>query len=211
MLTFGGIAPGVFGLYLLTEAGLSLSPGPAVLFVAGRGMAQGVAGAWPAALGIVLANSIYFLLSAAGIGAALAAAPQLFAVLRWLGAAYLLWLAWGAVSARAGALSLDASLGSRPAGATMRAALLLQLSNPKSLLFFTAVLPQFVSMQMPILPQMLWLALGSVLPEFFILLGYAWLASLTRHFFARQGMVRWLERACAVLLSACAALVLAAP
>ena len=57
-MTFGGIAPGTFGLYLVTEAALSVSPGPAVLFVASRGLAHGLRGGWPAALGVVLANGL---------------------------------------------------------------------------------------------------------------------------------------------------------
>jgi threonine/homoserine/homoserine lactone efflux protein len=84
---FGGIAPGMFGLYVLTEGVLSLTPGPAVLFVAGRGLNDGAAAAFPAALGIVLANGVCFGLSALGVGAAIAALPTLFLLLKWLGAA----------------------------------------------------------------------------------------------------------------------------
>lgn len=203
---FGGIAPGMFGLYVLTEGVLSLTPGPAVLFVAGRGLGHGTAAAFPAALGIVLANGVYFGLSALGVGAAIAALPALFLLLKWLGAAYLLWLAsLAAFGARRAALA--------PAPdtrrATLRAAMLLQFSNPKSLLFFLAVLPQFVVPGAPIGAQMAWLAAGSMVPELLILLAYARAAAAARGLFASERRVRWVERASGVLLAACAALVLA--
>jgi homoserine/homoserine lactone efflux protein len=203
---FGGIAPGMFGLYVLTEGVLSLTPGPAVLFVAGRGLNDGAAAAFPAALGIVLANGVYFGLSALGVGAAIAALPTLFLLLKWLGAAYLLRLAWGAAF---GARREVLAAAPDARGATLRAAMLLQFSNPKSLLFFVAVLPQFVVPAAPIGAQMAWLAAGSMVPELLILLAYARAAAAARGLLASEGRVRWVERAGGVLLAACAALVLA--
>jgi len=207
--SFGGIAPQAFGLYLLTEAAMSVSPGPAVLFVASRGLAHGVRGAWPAALGVVLANGFYFIVTGLGVGAALLAVPRLFLLLKWAGAAYLLWLAWGAFTARPGALSLSANVPRVPALRTFREVVLLQLANPKALLMFTAIIPQFVATGQPVAPQMAWLAAGSMIPEFFILLGYATLAAATRHLLGSPEELRWVERACALLLAGCAALVLA--
>lgn len=206
-LGFGGIAPGMFGLYVLTEGVLSLTPGPAVLFVAGRSLHHGTAAASPAALGIVLANGVYFGLSALGVGAAIAALPRLFLLLKWLGAAYLLWLAWGAFGE--GREALAPAPDPRARGETLRAAVLLQFSNPKSLLFFVAVLPQFVVPGAPIGAQMAWLAAGSMVPELLILLAYARAASAARRLLASERRARWVERASGVLLATCAALVLA--
>jgi homoserine/homoserine lactone efflux protein len=208
-LTFGGIAPGTFGLYLMTEAALSVSPGPAVLFTASRGLAHGLRGGWPAALGVVLANGCYFILSGLGVGAALVALPRLFLVLKRAGACYLLWLAFGAFTARPGALTLDPTVPRVPAWRTLRQVMALQWTNPKALLFFSAVVPQFVAPGHPVGPQMAWLAAGSMIPEFFILLGYVALASASRQLLGSPTELRWVERACGVLLAGCAALVLA--
>ena len=207
--TFGGIAPGTFGLYLATEAALSVSPGPAVLFTASRGLAHGLRGGWPAALGVVLANGLCYILSGLGVGAALAALPRLFLALKWAGAAYLLWLAWGAFAARPGALALDPSVPRVPAWRTLREVMGVQLTNPKALLFFAAVLPQFVAPGQPVGPQMAWLAAGSMVPEFLILLGYVALASAARGLLGSPAELRWVERGCGLLLAGCAALVVA--
>jgi threonine/homoserine/homoserine lactone efflux protein len=207
--SFGGIAPQAYGLYLLTEAALSVSPGPAVLFVASRGLAHGLRGAWPAALGVVLANGLYFILSGLGVGAALVALPRLFLALKWVGALYLLWLAFGAFTARPGALSLNPDVPRVSHWRTLRAVMAVQLSNPKALLFFTAVVPQFVAPGHPIGPQMAWLAAGSMIPEFCILAGYAMLASASRQLLGSPTELRWVERACGLLLAGCATLVLA--
>lgn len=208
-MTFGGIAPQTFGLYLVTEAALSVSPGPAVLFVASRGLAHGVRGASPGALGVVSANGLYFILSGLGVGAALVAMPRLFLALKWAGAAYLLWLAHGAFTARPGALSLSPDVPAVPASRTFRDVVILQLANPKAILMFAAVIPQFVAPGFPVAPQMAWLAAGSMVPEFFILLGYATLASAARHLLGSPQELRWVERTCGLLLAGCAALVLA--
>ena len=91
-------------------------------------------------------------------------------------------------------------------------ALSLQLANPKALLFFLALLPQFIDPNQPVVPQMLILAGTSMLPEFCILLGYGWLAHRALHASAKfgmsTGMNRWLAWIEGAGLLACATLVL---
>jgi len=91
-------------------------------------------------------------------------------------------------------------------------ALTLQLANPKALLFFLALLPQFIDPAIPVVPQMLILAVTSMLPEFCILTGYGWLAYRAVHASARFGvtgnMNRLLARIEGVGLLGCATLVL---
>ena len=91
-------------------------------------------------------------------------------------------------------------------------ALTLQLANPKALLFFLALLPQFIDPAVPVVPQMLILAATSMLPEFCILTGYGWLAHRAVHASARFGvtsdMNRLLARIEGVGLLGCATLVL---
>src|SRR5688572_16219265 len=79
-------------LFLATDVALSLTPGPAVLFVVGSGLRRGLRAAVGANLGVLSANLVYFLVSAFGLGVLLATAAPVFVALKWLGAGYLLWL-----------------------------------------------------------------------------------------------------------------------
>ena len=88
------------------------------------------------------------------------------------------------------------------------AGLTLQLANPKTLIFFVAILPQFVDARLPIGAQMVWLAAGSIIPEFFILAGYGWLASRARSIATDERYARWTDRIAGVLVLGAAALVI---
>lgn len=207
-------------LFLLMEIALSLSPGPAVFYVVSNGI-RGFARALPATLGILSANAVYFVLSATSLGALIAASTRFFTVAKWVGAAYLIYL--GIASLRAAAsthsVALDRSAatdGGRADRSDRRriftGALTLQLSNPKALLFFLALLPQFIDTQRAVAPQMAILAATSMLPEFCILLGYGWLAQraarASAHFGVTSGMNRWLAWIEGFGLIGCATLVL---
>lgn len=165
--------------FLITATALSLVPGPAVLYVAGQGMRHGRMPGIAAALGVLSGNAIWFAASAFGLATLVALAAPVFVAIKWLGAAYLTWLglcAWrdavrGSDSPRIVARPL-------PAGDRIwRQGVLLQLANPKAVLFFTALLPQFVDAKHAIAPQVLLLAVTSIVSEFFVLAAYASLAA----------------------------------
>lgn len=140
------------------------SPGPDLLClarIATRSRARGLA----AAVGIVAGIVVWLVLTLAGLGALLAAAPWLLAVLQIAGGAYLLWLGFSAL--RAGVRQLrspsldDAHLtapppatDSSPAGAFLQG-LLTNLSNPKAVIFFGAVFTRFITPGMGFAPQLL--------------------------------------------------------
>src|ERR1700733_6965390 len=156
-------------LFLIMEAALSLSPGPAVFYVVSQGV-RAFPRAVPATLGILTANAVYFALSATSLGALIAASARFFTIAKWAGAAYLINL--GIRARRSAGWSPAVNLGetqtSEP-GDRRRVylgALTLQLANPKALLFFLALLPQFIDPSRPVAPQMLILAATSMLPEF---------------------------------------------
>jgi homoserine/homoserine lactone efflux protein len=208
-------------LFFAMETALSLSPGPAVFYVVSQGV-RGMPRTLPATLGILSANALYFGLSATSLGALIATSARFFTMAKWLGAAYLIYL--GVAALRSAATSHDVPLsGTTPAvdsvvvyGAERKkiylGALTLQLSNPKALLFFLALLPQFIDGRGSIASQMILLAATSMLPEFCILLTYGWLAHRAAQASARFGvtgnMNRWLAWIEGAGLLGCATLVL---
>jgi homoserine/homoserine lactone efflux protein len=203
-------------LFFVMETALSLSPGPAVFYVVSQGMRGGLGRALPAAAGIISANAVYFTLSATSLGAIIAASARFFTIAKWVGAAYLIYLGIKALrsagSSHAVILGDAAMADHRDRRRVYVGALTLQLANPKALLFFLALLPQFVDTASAVVPQMLILAATSMLPEFCILLGYGWLAHRAVHASAKfgvtSGMNRWLARIEGIGLLGCATLVL---
>jgi homoserine/homoserine lactone efflux protein len=203
-------------LFLAMETALSLSPGPAVFYVVSQGVRGALRRTLPAAAGILTANGFYFALSATSLGAIIAESARFFTVAKWIGAAYLIYL--GIKALRSAGSMQSVALGVAGAGyegglrGVYLGALTLQLANPKALLFFLALLPQFIDPSVSVVPQMLILAATSMLPELCILTAYGWLAHRAVHASARFGvtgnMNRWLARIEGAGLLGCATLVL---
>jgi len=202
-------------LFLTMESALSLSPGPAVFYVVSQSARGGVRRSLAATAGILSANGIYFVLSATSLGAIIAASARFFALAKWVGAAYLIYLGFRALRSAAVSQSVALQPGTAVEQNPRRiyvGGLTLQLANPKALLFFLALLPQFIDLKSAVVPQMLILTASSMIPEFFILIGYGWLASRAVRVSARFGvtgrMNRWLAWIEAAGLLGCATLVL---
>jgi homoserine/homoserine lactone efflux protein len=179
-------------LFVLVEALLCLTPGPAVLFVASTALGRGARHALNGAAGIVIANTLYFVLSALGVAAVILASATLFAALKWLGAAYLFWLGartlHGATRAaarseaadlRGAAQAPDASEPFVAAGPILRG-FAVQAANPKALAFFVALVPQFIDPLAPIAIQIFILCVTSAGIEFGVLSLYTWLTTRAR-------------------------------
>ncbi len=198
-----------YWLYVATEAALSLSPGPAVMLVIACALAHGARRSLWASLGILSANAIYFALSATGLGALLVTSRAFFSLVKWCGAAYLVYLGLSALLGRPSSITVSrASSRDTSAVSIYLSGLTLQLANPKTLVFFVAILPQFVDPRLPVGAQMLWLAAGSVIPEFFILAGYGFAASRAAGLAADPRYARLTDRIAGALVLAAAAMVL---
>jgi homoserine/homoserine lactone efflux protein len=167
----------VWLLFVVTEAVLCLTPGPAVLFVVSCGLARGGRAALWGNAGILSGNTFYFVLSALGLGATLLASHEVFTIIKYLGAAYLVWL--GIRTIRGSGLALRPDAHAEPTVQRWRMlarGFALQASNPKALMFFVALLPQFIDTHRAIGPQIVILAVTSALIEFLILAGYGYFA-----------------------------------
>ncbi len=119
---------------------LNFTPGADMMFCFGQGLRSGARPALTASAGVSVGLMVQVLLAGLGLGAVAAAQPWLFDVIRWMGVAYLLYLAWGAV--RNGAISGDAP--ARPSRFAFRDGMVVNLTNPKVILFVLAFIPQFV-------------------------------------------------------------------
>lgn len=194
-------------LFTITETVLCLTPGPAVLLVVSIGISRGLFPSVSANLGILVANALYFLLSALGLAAVLLASYEVFFLIKWIGAGYLLYLGICAFRSKTPALAGGGTEDghARPAIRTFTHGFVLQAANPKSLLFFGALLPQFVDPGQPMGTQIAILGVTSVVIEFSVLVFYGALAGRARRFATRPRFVVWINRVAGSLLIAAAA------
>ena len=121
---------------------LTVAPGPDVLFLASQGLAGGPRAGLAVALGLSSGLLVHTTLAALGVSAVFAASPAAFNAVKWAGAAYMVWLAWG--SFREGPAAAGAQALAGGAAALYRRGVIMNLLNPKVALFFLALLPQFV-------------------------------------------------------------------
>jgi threonine/homoserine/homoserine lactone efflux protein len=137
--------PDLRTILLFMGAGLALNvtPGPDMLYVAARSTAEGRRAGIVSALGIGAGTLVHIAALALGLSALLAAVPVVYDVVRWAGAAYLVWLGARALLRPAAALG-ETAVAPAPLGAVFRQGVVTNVLNPKVALFFLAFLPQFV-------------------------------------------------------------------
>ena len=156
--------------FCVTETVLCFTPGPAVMLVVSIALGRGFRPGLGAAFGILTANALYFALSATGVAAALIASRELFLVLRWIGAVYLVWIGFRMVFARGSREEIAPPIS---VARTFVRGFIVQGSNPKTLLFFTALLPQFINPAGSVPAQLFVFGVSSILIEFVALASYS--------------------------------------
>ncbi len=181
----------VWSAFFLIETALCLTPGPAVMLVLSQALMRGSLKTIWSIGGILTANTVYFIVSATGVGAILMASYDLFFTIKWIGAAYLVWLGVSAILGKSKALSIRRGIATPVPGSRLFLnGFILQMSNPKALVFFTALLPQFINPHAAIVPQVAILAITSVVIEFFVQLIYAILAGRAAHLASQPRFAR---------------------
>lgn len=163
-----------WAFFCVTETLLCLSPGPSALLVISLGMTRGQAAGILAALGVLAANAVYFGLLGTGLIAVNTISAEAFLVIKWIGAAYLIWLGLrmivGSFTRHADATALPSST-SR--GGSFWQGFVTQGAKPNLIVYFTAFLPQFIDPKQPLAWQILILALSSFTIEFIVLSIYS--------------------------------------
>ncbi|HEU5472939.1 MAG TPA: LysE family translocator [Actinophytocola sp.] len=131
-------------LFLAVTATLFLIPGPSVLYIVTRSVAQGRAAGLISVLGMHVGTIPYMLATALGLSALLTASSTAFHIIRYLGAAYLIWLG----VQKLWSLRKQGEADSEPPTVSLarifRQAVVVSILNPKTLIFFAALLPQFI-------------------------------------------------------------------
>ncbi|NIF33496.1 LysE family translocator [Enterobacter sp. Cy-643] len=187
-------------LYVIAVSAVMVTPGPSMLLALNNGATYGMRIAGYGFLGAVLADLLLIGAVGCGLGALLQASEQLFTVVKWGGALYLVYLAYVLWRAPAKALSVSASAAVATGKTAFLRSLMVGLSNPKGLLFFSAFLPQFIRPQEPVAMQYMILALVSAIIDCIMMTIYAWGGRHAMRKFSANVM-RWVNRSCAGMLA----------
>lgn len=177
----------IFFLFLVTTAVVVFSPGAAAVAVASQGASNGGKRAFAGVAGVAAANVIYFVLSAAGIAALIIASNVVFLVIKWVGVGYLVWLGLTALLSPSGAINLGSGQKRTALSKLFTQGFVIEFANPKALLYFAAILPQFLDTTLPILPQLLIMGATTLVMDLISYSSYA----LLGHRLARGGIRKW--------------------
>jgi len=195
--------------FVLAAAIVLLVPGPTVLLVIGYALAEGPRSAWRTVPGVVGGDATAVSLSLLGLGALLATSAALFGALKWIGAAYLIYLGVRLWRAPVPDALPDARGAAQPSALSWSVtghAYAVTALNPKAIAFFVAFLPQFMVPQAPLLPQAVLLAGTWVTMAGLNATGYALLVGRLRSLLHRPGARRTLHRVSGSLLIGAGAL-----
>jgi threonine/homoserine/homoserine lactone efflux protein len=190
-------------VYTLTVA----TPGPGVAAVIARSLAHGLKGAPAFIAGFMVGDLVWFTIAATGLAALARTAATLFVAIKWVGVAYLLFLAWKLWSAPASRVEVADQDGRQHGWRAFAASLMLTLANPKAILFFLALLPTVIDLTSLNAVRFLEIsaAMCVVLPG--VLSAYALLATRARTLFTTPKSVRRLNRSSGAAMAGAAIVV----
>lgn len=190
------LLPAYFAIVVLAV----LSPGPAILLAIRNVLRYGMGSAIWSSLGNILGLMMLSVAALLGVGAILQSSLWVFMAVKIVGALYLIFLGLRQLRSR-GSVWLNAedtgcveALKTPSRFKLMTEAFLMAVTNPKPILFFTALFPQFLSLSQPLLPQFAGLTAILMAMSFFALMGYALLVSRSRDFLQQPIFSRWMNR-----------------
>ena len=181
--------------FLVTSLIVVASPGTGVLYTLAAGLSRGSRASAVAAFGCTLGIVPHMAAAVMGLAALLHTSALAFHTLKYLGVAYLLYMAWNALQEQ-GTLRVEQEVGTRSARQVITSAILINILNPKLSIFFFAFLPQFVSAQETHpLARMLELSAVFMLLTFVVFVGYGLFAAAIRnHVVSRPRVLTWMRR-----------------
>ena len=182
--------------FLLTSLIVVASPGTGVLYTLAAGLSRGARASVVAAFACTLGIIPHMAAAVTGLAALLHTSALAFQTLKYLGVAYLLYMAWKTLQEH-GALKIENDIEPRSVRQVTVSGVLINILNPKLSIFFFAFLPQFVSASEPhALPRMLELSSVFMLMTFIVFAGYGvFAASVRNHIISRPKVLMWMRRA----------------
>ncbi|PWF63509.1 lysine transporter LysE [Shewanella sp. BC20] len=183
-------------LYLFAIVLIGISPGPIAMLSMSHGIHFGKKRSIATGLGSVSAALVLMAASAAGLGAIISASEYGFSLLKWCGAAYLVFLGIKLVLTKSQGQKLEVTKteGKGTAKQLYKQAFLVGISNPKDLLFFAALFPQFIDLSAPQMPQLTILALTWALVDFSFVMLYASMANVLAPSLKASNKLHWFDR-----------------
>jgi threonine/homoserine/homoserine lactone efflux protein len=181
--------------FLITSFIVIVSPGTGVLYTLAAGLSRGFRASVVAAFGCTIGIVPHMAAAIMGLAALLHTSGLAFQTFKYLGVAYLLYMAWNALREH-GALKVEKEVGARSAAQVTVTAILINILNPKLSIFFLAFLPQFVrSDEANPLSRMLVLSAVFMLMTFVVFVGYGlFAASIRDHVISRPRVLTWMRR-----------------
>jgi threonine/homoserine/homoserine lactone efflux protein len=181
--------------FLITSFIVVVSPGTGVLYTLAAGLSRGARASVVAAFGCTIGIVPHMAAAIMGLAALLHTSALAFQVFKYLGVAYLLYMAWSTLRER-GALRVEKEVGARSAVQVTVTGILINILNPKLSIFFLAFLPQFVSAgEANPLSRMLALSAVFMLMTFVVFVGYGlFAASIRDHVISRPRVLTWMRR-----------------
>jgi threonine/homoserine/homoserine lactone efflux protein len=181
--------------FLATSLIVIVSPGTGVLYTLAAGLSRGSRASVVAAFGCTLGILPHMAAAILGLAALLHASALAFQTFKYLGVAYLLYMAWNTLKEK-GALRVEQETSARSALQVTIQAILINILNPKLSIFFFAFLPQFVNAQEAHpLTHMFWLSAVFMLLTFVVFVGYGlFAASIRNHVISRPRVLTWMRR-----------------
>jgi threonine/homoserine/homoserine lactone efflux protein len=182
--------------FLVTSLVIVATPGTGVLYTLAAGLSRGSRASVVAAFGCTLGIIPHMAAAILGLAAVLHASALAFQTLKYLGVAYLLYMAWNTLREQ-GALQLETEVDPKTSRQVIGSAILVNILNPKLSIFFLAFLPQFVQTTEPdAVARMAGLSAVFMLLTFVIFVGYGLFAAAVRqHIITRPRVLTWLRRA----------------
>ena len=201
-MTWNGIA-----VFCAAYAIVVFVPGPGLAYFVGQVLGHGVKAAPAQALGIYVGDMLWYTIAATGLAALASAFAGVFTLAKWLGAAYLAWLAFKMWREQPHDLDAVADRGPMSHGGLFIGSLMVTLSNPKAIVFYLAVLPAIIDLQHLTLADYALVAVLIAVILFADLAAYAFAAQAARGLFREPRAMQRLNRFAAVCIAGAAVLI----
>ncbi|HEU4458008.1 MAG TPA: LysE family transporter [Methylibium sp.] len=187
--------PSTWLAFFAASWAISISPGAGAVAAMSAGARHGFVRGYPLTIGLVLGIWTQVLAVAIGVGALIATSALAFAVVKWVGVAYLLWLGISHWRAPARPLVADAASAelARPLAMVLRG-WAVNAVNPKGTVFLLAVVPQFLDLARPLGTQYLWIAATLGFTDLVVMAVYTALGAQLLRALKEPGQIRWINR-----------------